>query len=848
MSVTTFYTQATIDGLTNISADSIDTSALTADSLDLSGNLSCYNINANNIIGNDLHLNGTLDIDENIILNTAGSYIEFGDGSIQTTAAIGQGVGVVRRYINAYSNQDQLNLSTSAYNIMSFNVTDSHNGITIVNDASGNPTKITFEKTGAYLMIISVQVKKDDAGDDDVYFWVAKNGIDIADSNTLSTLSKNGDVDLVTVNFGLNVNAGDYLQWRWFSQDTNLYLHYDASQTINSVALPATPSVILSIEETNSTYNSLQDVDISGNLFVSGNTDISGNLNVVGNITGNWNINDLHLTGNLTVDGSANFTDLDVTGTSNLNILDVNQINYNGNINIQEATITNLTVDGSANITNLIATDATITNITSTNINTGQIQATSGTINNLTSTTATIDTLNGRIGSFINNTNMVPVETQLSYPGGVLYHDYNPMTLTATSGWTYIIYNYAGAINKNIIYNGIDSFNVYYAMVGPGGGGGGGSVRGSSTPTISNTQGGGGGGGSSGLLVKNTTALTMSTSKYFRIDTIGIGGLGGAGGRTSGSIAVNGNAGSTGGTSQFYTDITSTTYTASSGLGGAAPTASGSYQYILGGMGAENFTQVVGGATQYFGYGGGRIAGSTDWSLGQLNTTSNRSGGNGGWYYYDPTGSNGFINATGTNYSFADGSIFVQEGGCNAIGNVTSFKPTYYGRGGGGGSGTTTKYPDGTYRAYTGGIGANGCFMIYFQTSQMTQVPTYSLSTKGFYNTSYTIPNYDSGWFAVVNNTNYSKTHNLNLTITAPPIIWFFFTATVTPAAPIYVMYPNGLINNNTTNYNSGIMKIDPFTTPNVLTFSTEANAVYYATGGTNIRYDSGYVRVIIRY
>ncbi len=61
-------------------------------------------------------------------------------------------------------------------------------------------------------------------------------------------------------------------------------------------------------------------------------------------------------------------------------------------------------------------------------------------------------------------------------------------------------------------------------------------------------------------------------------------------------------------------------------------------------------------------------------------------------------------------------------------------------------------------------------------------------------------------------------------------------------------MYPNGLINNNTTNYNSGIMKIDPFTNPNILTFSTEANAVYYATGGTNIRYDTGYVRVIIRY
>ncbi len=58
----------------------------------------------------------------------------------------------------------------------------------------------------------------------------------------------------------------------------------------------------------------------------------------------------------------------------------------------------------------------------------------------------------------------------------------------------------------------------------------------------------------------------------------------------------------------------------------------------------------------------------------------------------------------------------------------------------------------------------------------------------------------------------------------------------------------NGLINNNTTNYNSSIGKEDLFTNPDVFTFTTEENALYYATGGTNLRYDSGYIRVIIRY
>ncbi len=194
-----------------------------------------------------------------------------------------------------------------------------------------------------------------------------------------------------------------------------------------------------------------------------------------------------------------------------------------------------------------------------------------------------------------------------------------------------------------------------------------------------------------------------------------------------------------------------------------------------------------------------------------------------------------------------DSTLFVQEGGYNSTGLAITVNETYFGRGGGGGSGRTQKIGT-TWNSFAGGRGGPGCFMIYFLTNQYTQIPTYSLSTKGFYNTSYTIPNYDSGWFSATSNTAYSLTHNLNLTITAPPLLFVYFTTTLTPSAPIYIMRCNGLINNNTTNYNSGIGKEDLFTNPDVFTFTTEENALYYATGGTNLRYDSGYIRVIIRY
>lgn len=835
-----------MNGLNSINADSIDTSTLVCTELDTvalnaTGLSTLNNLNVQGYA----NVSGDLNCYSNVIIDTPGKYLEFPDGSKQTTAAIAQGVGVVRGYLNGYSTQDQLNISTSAYNTMTFNMVDSHNQI----DISGN-SKIVFQKTAAYLIIISVQVKKDDAGDDDVYFWLAKNGVDIADSNTLCTLSKNGDVDVLTVNFGSNFVAGDYVEWRWFSQDPNLYLHYDTATTINGVALPATPSVILTVEETNSIYNSLQSVDISGNLFVTGDLDVSGN------ITGHWNISDLHLTGDLSVDGTSHFigdvdmsNNLTVGGTTTLDLLNVNTINIVGDFDIENANVTNLTADN-ATINMLTATTGTITNLTSNNITTGQIESTSGDIGNLTSTTATIDTLTSRIGSFSNTTNMVPVETQLNYPGAILYHDYNPMTLQTTSGWTYLIYTTTGTINKNLTYAGIDNFTCYFAVVGGGGGGAGGGTRNNTSPTANNTSGGSGGGGSSALIISNTSGVTMANGKYFNISTIGVGGTGGNGGISYGSLATTGGPGSSGGTTTVSTNITGSVYSATNGLGGLSPTdPAGNMSYIRGGHGALRFTVGSAPSTQYYGYGGGTVTGTTTNYPGGYLAGDGRSGGYGGSYYDDNlSDTSHYYDSLSINATFADGTNFVQRGGYDSVGLSPPINQTYfYGRGGGGGSGRTQKI-GANYVAFQGGAGGQGCFMLYFQTSQMTQVPTYSLSTKGFYNTSYTIPNFDSGWFAATSNTAYSLIHNLNLTIQAPPILFVYFTATLTPTAPIFIVRCNGLINNNTTNYNSGIGKEDLFTDPNVFTFSTEENALYYSTGGTNLRYDTGYLRVIIRY
>ena len=811
MSVTTFYTQATIDGLTNITADSIDTSILTADSLDLSGNIVCYNISANNISGNTLLMSGTVNVGGNIVMTGGNSYIEFPDGSVQTTAPTGQGVGVVRGYLNAYHGATQTNASVSSANIMQFNTVDSYNGITIANDGVGNPTKIVFSKTGAYLIIISVLVSKTDAGLDEIYMWFAKNGVDITDSNSELHLEKNDATSVITVNFGLNVLANDYVQIKWFSADSAMRLLYEPAQTINGVSLPGSPSVILTVEETNSNYNSLQDVDISGNLFVSGNLDVSGN------ITGTVSLTDLHLTGNLTVDGSANFTtsaprtsvapsnnydltnkfyvDSQVSGSATALLASDNTWSGINTYN-SELTVIGATADCKFRVETYVDTNIknnySDINLDSINLNiTGTTNAEAISCTNVDADAVVATSVNSGIGTFTDNTGTTALINVLEYPGGTVYTDYNPLSGDATAGWTYILYSGNGTLT----YKGIStSTNIKYVAIGAGG-----SSSGSDQGSSYNLNGGSCAGSMSGEY-KDGSFNTVANSSI--AITIGTAGNAGSGGYWSGPGGYYVDA--TGASAGTNTTTTGSMLAITARCGDRQPAPPATNAHGQDASGA--FTS---GGNDY-GYGNQSGTGSTTRPTnGEFSTSANRCIGGGGCYANQPGYITNYFTSGGTKrIDLYDGRYYyVYAGSSLATVNVDVATPTGIYKWGHGADGPSGEAKTG---GRNGAKGGPSCVMFYFPTSTTTSIPGYALSTKGFYNSSYTIPNYDSGWFAVANNTNYTKTHNLNLSILYPPIIWFFFTYTTTPTAPIYMMFPNGLINNNTTNYNSGVMKISP--------------------------------------
>lgn len=150
-----------------------------------------------------------------------------------------------RAYISAYSAIDQ-NGSTSAATAVIIGTTSISSGISIANNGSGNPTRITFAAAGTYAIMPSVQIANSGGSDYDATFWFRKNGTDIAASATILTVPKasDGGAAFFQIVFYETVTAGQYVELMWLPENTSVTLDYIAAGAI----APAIPSVILCAE------------------------------------------------------------------------------------------------------------------------------------------------------------------------------------------------------------------------------------------------------------------------------------------------------------------------------------------------------------------------------------------------------------------------------------------------------------------------------------------------------------------------------------------------------------------------------------------------------------------------
>lgn len=145
-------------------------------------------------------------------------------------------------YLSAYDVVDQPNAGATSVNVMKFRTTDISRDISVVSDS-----RITMAKAGIYNIQFSAQLDKTDSGDDTVQIWLRKNGNNVANTNTETTLVGNAGKHVAAWNFVVQASAGDYYEIAWHSADTAVFINYIAAAS--TPTRPAIPSVIVTVTQ-----------------------------------------------------------------------------------------------------------------------------------------------------------------------------------------------------------------------------------------------------------------------------------------------------------------------------------------------------------------------------------------------------------------------------------------------------------------------------------------------------------------------------------------------------------------------------------------------------------------------
>jgi len=148
------------------------------------------------------------------------------------------GAGADGFWINAYSLFDQTMINSN--DIMAMTCSE-YTGLGI--DISNN-SRILFSTAGVYNVQFSAQAVKTDAGDDSIYVWFRRNGVDVPDSNTVVNINGNNETHLLSWNFIFDLSGGDYIEIMWKSADTDLFLQ----ATTGVSGMPDIPSVIITAQ------------------------------------------------------------------------------------------------------------------------------------------------------------------------------------------------------------------------------------------------------------------------------------------------------------------------------------------------------------------------------------------------------------------------------------------------------------------------------------------------------------------------------------------------------------------------------------------------------------------------
>jgi hypothetical protein len=145
------------------------------------------------------------------------------------------------------STVSQINPLPINYATVSFDTALSANNFSI---AAGS--RITAAADGVYNFEVTLQVIKTDTGTDTFEYWLALNNVDLPNTNRAIKMHSNDSSVVASISWTGPMFAGDFLEVRWYSQDTAMQLLAVPAVAIVpgvSPARPLTPSALVTVSQ-----------------------------------------------------------------------------------------------------------------------------------------------------------------------------------------------------------------------------------------------------------------------------------------------------------------------------------------------------------------------------------------------------------------------------------------------------------------------------------------------------------------------------------------------------------------------------------------------------------------------
>ena len=128
----------------------------------------------------------------------------------------------------------------TAYPI-TFDTTRLTNGVVI----GGTTSRLIVPESGLYQFVATLQFISNSGVDKNIWVWYRKNGVDIANSARLLTVSVNGAYTPLSINEAISLNALDYVELVYASNNVNVRI--DAVPA--TAFAPSAPAVVLEVNQ-----------------------------------------------------------------------------------------------------------------------------------------------------------------------------------------------------------------------------------------------------------------------------------------------------------------------------------------------------------------------------------------------------------------------------------------------------------------------------------------------------------------------------------------------------------------------------------------------------------------------